>query len=464
MLDHITETRIFCPCSEKNLDWQDYPETLFDPSVCHRVSSLHFCPTCKSVKCFKCLEFETICKFCPRCYATVPNGLSYCNKSCFNCPRCHHYLNISAKTHMSSVNDKKGRSFTFTCTNCLWNLETGIISKPQALTSIVRKLDRNPVHTQFSQLKEFYVRQYEALKLQEQGSKIKHDLLARFSAIELASLTQRQNPVGFSESELSEEEELNEMRSRKSHIGSQNANDKLPLSQELSEKRSLRCKACRSVVLMPDSDPLSTRLEIPGAAADQLPSLLVTGYRNQPEPFRLKHPTARLILTLSNPLSESMDIKISTFEQLDSLGKPLKKDTKMEQDLTSTIGVHITCSEIQLGCKLESSSKPENYVKLIPTVKLTSRTKISRIELMRRDPDNLRNITWSNDEHWFDSTDSSGSVLDRGVNWSSVGINLSVGEGIALGTKINIPLFVGVTTKTSSYGMWTFLNAGEVVK
>lgn len=79
------------------------PVSIWDPFSRHKIESLYFCEFCQEIKCFRCVDEEVVCHYCPVClFEVTPNTArvegNRCPRNCFKCPNCSTSVNPSPIT------------------------------------------------------------------------------------------------------------------------------------------------------------------------------------------------------------------------------------------------------------------------------------------------------------------------------------------------------------------------------
>ncbi|KAG7833690.1 hypothetical protein KL943_003798 [Ogataea angusta] len=312
---------VFCPCYEPPGAAEKVPLTLHDPSLRHPIEELYFCHTCRSIKCYRCVDLEHGPKFCPSCWRSFDHEARYCQRHCFRCPSCRSRLRVKADSNDEDA--KISKSFRFNCANCKWTYTTGKLTKPQPLYEIIRERSKTVLERRFSELKTYYENLYETLHISE--ARHRKRLVGRFSSLELAHVVEHRKlpEIGVIREQTVEQPEL-------------------PLFQELCCKSSVRCKSCRNVLVQPSSEPSSSSFETLSMAISRLPVLECIGST----------------LVITNPSKESMEVQLHL----------------MDSEV-------LTLYETRLYLSARPECKtPEEYAKSIPTPKLTN----SRAEALSR--------------------------------------------------------------------------------
>ncbi|KAG7731199.1 hypothetical protein KL948_003479 [Ogataea haglerorum] len=249
---------VFCPCSEPPGAVDKVPLTLHDPSLRHRLEDLYFCNTCRSIKCYRCVDLEHGSKFCPSCWRSFDHKVRYCQRHCFRCPSCRSRLRVKADSN--SEDPKTSKSFRFSCANCKWTYTTGTLTKPQPLHDIIREKRSTALGRRFNELKTYYENLYETVHISEARHRTR--LIGRYSSLELAHVVERRQlpEIGVIREQKVEEPEL-------------------PLFQELCCKSSVRCKSCREILVQPSPEPSSSSFETLSMAMSRLPVLECRAFR-----------------------------------------------------------------------------------------------------------------------------------------------------------------------------------------
>ncbi|VEU23950.1 DEKNAAC105134 [Brettanomyces naardenensis] len=425
----------FCACREPIDSTASPPLTLYDPSTFHPLHSLQFCAQCNQLKCHRCIQYQITSKFCPQCVQQMSIDSLYCSRSCFTCPQCLlHLLAVTSESLRNESGKITGKIFHFKCPSCDWSYSTDVIKKPQALQSIIVSIrdSQDPVTTRFAELQEFYSKQLEVSNRKETsryGLKTPsfHLPSSESSPPQLALL---QTPP----------------TSSLTHV-------LLPLPTAVRAAYQTSCKSCKEILTLPSKEAASSRLSKTSNATDYIPKMWVTRLRGDDRKgYWTQNKSTGLLLSFRNPLKEPISIKI-TLPNLQDFNASAK------------VRVNVPCSEFEVGARPEEDDrKLENYIKSIPTVLLTDRSKISRVELMTRPADSLERISFKkrvSDGIAGESSESSFSdePADSGINWTSIRVNVEVKGGEL--QAIIVPFYVEVGRKEEKYGYWVRVELGS---
>lgn len=429
---------IYCPCNEKGAFSQDSSiesstktellDAIKDPQNNHTSSSLLFCSECQSIRCRKCVEPQFLTNYCPHCLSPSNHEYNYCVRNCCECPLCSSDLTITASSEQHPSGNK---AFIFKCSSCFYRYNTGPLNKPKSLSSFIRsKISNSQHYTQFSNLQKIHI-------TGDGGSKLKH--WNKRPAANLNSLIEdlrnqnleNESTISFDEKEdVEEANHIQSLRSSESIIpykqylktqtqysldsnkktryinkdmdkneNQKNVNkfifqDLLPLPKKLKSKKLLKCKVCRSNLIVPNTEEIAFKFMKTSNAGDILPLMRIDSFPNYPNVLQIDN-TLKFILSFKNPnLYKKVSVLISTFDESHSehhtkvnlpcnrfvLGKLISvlsdKDQETFKDTKDDTMIH---AKINL---------PEIFIRTIPTVTLRKTTKLSRVELLARTANN----------------------------------------------------------------------------
>lgn len=322
--------KYFCQCMEPSKDDPpDLPLSLSDLSCFHDLPDLYFCPTCRHIRCDRCIQRQISYRYCPHCLRTTSkNGAVTCSRSCFPCPKsCGSHLTVKSES-VHEGDNFVGKQFTFECPNCHWKYQSSLITKPQSVASIVASIGSEHLEKdslRFNQLVDYYTSVKDRVRQErKQVKKMKRLHTSRFVE-EIKSVDLPASPSDTT------------------------ATGSFPQLQTLRSKYEIRCKTCRKLLEIPPSTASSSKYKHTSNAIDYIPRIsLMKG--NQ--------------LNFVNPSAEPVHIRL----------------------ISPNSDVVLPCIEFDVGCFDQNSdlrSLP-TYIKSIPTSELTDATKLSRAELLSR--------------------------------------------------------------------------------
>lgn len=229
----------------------------------YKLAELHFCPNCQSPKSKLQCIYKIESKFCPNCLQNFSSKVSTCGRNCFSCLKCSGHILVSVTDHSN------GKSFEFNCTYCQYSYVTKIISKPKALSSILKqeRLERDLFANTFNKFKSDL--QSDDLNLSDTVKK----------NLQLSGIIEKSDKK----------------------IKLSLSNDTIPSifypqSRKLSTKCSVRCLDCKTYLLVPKDDtPTINKFDINFMALDYLPLIKVMN---------------KNILSFINPLNSSILVKL----------------------------------------------------------------------------------------------------------------------------------------------------------
>ncbi|GMF53531.1 unnamed protein product [[Candida] boidinii] len=523
------EVLYFCPCNESNL--QEcvvnepnligcldslsgglVPLTIYDEDLQHALEELLFCSNCQEVRCFRCTRRKFMIKYCPRCLVKT-NSIEQteCQKNCFTCPTCSNYLEISSKTHYSEdeltaenegKKSIKGKSFVFNCSWCKYEYDTGLISRPQPLNRIInqQKKENLFVNSRFRGLRDNYSRQYQVNKYINASAKerliLQRELIESFSSLEIARFSKTKHfefqdfPVFEYRANENENEDTEKGTSEDKKIkikihDTDNSNEqKFPISAGLKSKCTVHCKKCDKLLLQPDENPIQSKPLKSSFAVNLLPKLYLNHLKGyNPDIKYSENKQYKILISFANQASFEVSFKISTASAYDKLLNPIDTSEtnpppassvkeKNEQEISFI--ARLPCTNFRLGPKPSKLNKPADYVKTIPTIQLTDETKISKAELVMRDPVALTKISVVPKFKEREITDFSDDLslsepVDSGVNWCTVPLIVDIKSLPTTTEMLKLPLYVTIASgetedeeQDSKVGFWSILNLGKI--
>ncbi|OWB62120.1 hypothetical protein B5S29_g3037 [[Candida] boidinii] len=522
----------FCPCNESNLQESMakepnlircldsltsglVPLTIYDEDLQHDLEALLFCSNCQEVRCSRCTRRKFMIKYCPRCLVKT-NSIEQtdCQKNCFTCPTCSNYLEISSKTHYSDEESSpenegkksiKGKSFIFNCSWCKYEYDTGLISRPQPLNRIIgqQKKENCFVNSRFRGLRDNYSRQYQVNNYINASAKerliLQRELIKSFSSLEIARFSKTKHfefqdfPVF--EYRVKENENENQDTDKEPKTNSDdkkikihdidNSNEpKFPISAVLKSKCTTHCKNCDKLLLQPDDNPIQTKPVKSSFAVNLLPKLYLNHLKGDNSDFKFsENKQYKILISFANQASFKMSFTISTASTYDKFLNPIDNtqtnspsypsvNEKNERDIS--VIVRLPCTNFSLGPKPDKLNKPVDFVKTIPTIQLTDETKVSKAELVMRDPVALTKISAVPKSKETDISDFSDDLsfaqpVDSGVNWCTVPLIVDIKSDPVKKEMLKIPLYVTIASgetedeeQDSKVGFWSILNLGKI--
>ncbi len=234
----------------------------------------------------------------------------------------------------------------------------------------------------------------------------------------------------------------------------------VPIAQDLRSKTSKLCKACRRILIKPDPRPHSAKFLTKDMAINYLPTLEISHMPENKEKKFVPGILNKMLLTIINPLLESVTITIST--QAQTTGRYSHKVT-------------ILCPTVKLGPNFEKVDE-KSLVKATPSHLYTRKSKYIQTELLERGANvamsNIHlNISISSnigDDDKHDKTEE-GRVYEEGRNWACIPFEVVpsvVDKTQEDGFLVEIPFFVSISTNRKeenlSVGFWTVGQLGMV--
>lgn len=411
-------TRYLCPCGDSRTDPETrLPRALSSKSL-HGLADLLFCPTCTAIRCSGCSTVHIESKYCPNCMTDYTDhaGITRCAKNCFECPKCDSPLSVTVQN--GAADGVPGKQFTFKCVHCSYSYETRLVTKPAALSTIVR--DEDP--SIFFRLMEKYTLQHKLHTLQESSRKrtpnarLTPALIARMKAmdirhVDLATLDEMDKL----------EHRLGEMRPREADLSSALMEQpSLPSGKHLAAKRKHTCGECSTTLLLPVADPRLMKYLKKEYALDIVP--MVGARTKRPaQQFAAGSDTACL-LSIVNPLAGSINVTISIVASVPATwaGVP--------------VSVSLPITQVTIPGKRERL----NTVDSIPSAYLTNNTAAARAEqLVRAVRREAQRKQVGPDEPF----------AEQGSHWATVPFSVSItGEAAPL-TRPQIPFYITVEAR-----------------
>ncbi|KAF3928978.1 hypothetical protein ABW19_dt0201839 [Dactylella cylindrospora] len=328
---------------ENNFDPRD-PRAAFS---LFPIENLLYCEDCHQIRCPRCVQDEIVCWYCPSCLFEVPSSTvksdgNRCARNCYLCPICTALLVVVPlnPSSASSSSETPVGPFTLFCNHCHWttsDIKPPIqLDKPTSISAQLSKLTPSSEDTEFTRLKQHYAQQLGNAQEDFTNSPAALTRLMGLYAGLGSSGTSRKGR-GVKKLEMKEidrprevvEEQEMEIVERMAIQGLEStANTKQRLSQTheprfLSElkpvavllrtKRSKRCRACRHILVKPESKVQTTRFRIRLVALNYIPSL---GIKRLDPTIQwnslIPHKTHRFLLTVTNPLFDPISVSLLT--------------------------------------------------------------------------------------------------------------------------------------------------------
>ncbi|CUM63540.1 uncharacterized protein PRCAT00001118001 [Priceomyces carsonii] len=453
----FNESNILCPCHCKT------GEDL-NPHFLKHLSYLYFCPSCQAVKCEECCAIHVESKFCPSCLSVYSSNESHCMKSCFNCPKCSSKLSVTVLPHM--LNQREAKFFNFNCVYCKYNYSSEPVLKPRPVFTIVKE-DKQKNDSSTNMFNDIYNNMINREKLNvinQNDYALSPDIINKLEIMGIKKVskfnptTHLQDSVNKNElvainptedfskaSQVAIKDKMSDFMNVKQRCKNGNiSNDSsilYPIATTLIPKKSLKCLMCNNNILTPNVDTI--KYDVKWNAVDFLPTLHLSNPDDE-EPDRMLEPgvSYTFLISLTNPLSEKADIKLS---YISKLGKSFISSADIQAD------IYILATEVSLG----PSHNLKDLIKSIPTSFLTKKTMISRSEIsLRRE-----------------------AAIKSGVNdWCLIPLNFTAtfSKNIkAQNVDIYVPLYITVTSElpdkvremeTSKeqlkFGYWNIIKLG----
>ncbi|EMR10511.1 hypothetical protein PNEG_01222 [Pneumocystis murina B123] len=428
---------IYCPCADSPIDFKkdepisnflDTPADIIDTRdqrmsfSLHPLSNLYFCEECYAIRCPRCVQEETISQFCPNCLFEVPKSSIYSNgnrKGLYICPICFASLSLVELESLKkghSYSDKDPSSYALECPYCQWtSAEINIIfEKPSGLNAQMK--DSLPEISKkklfYSKLRAHYEETYGTLKLQTNNHSGISKMINIYERIKKKYSLKNKKEVdvfNFYENsrdleddqeiikKMAEMKNLNEIATIKQRLNQLYhvifKNDLKPIPYLLRAKRSKRCRSCKSILISPESKPMSAKFRIKLIAMNYIPTISLKcfpGPISNCSPGKLSPNVTNLfLLTVTNPLYQKIKVFLAT---------PQRTSGKYSHSVT------ILCPEFEVGANKDTSNN-NSITKSIP--KDTTKMPIS------------------------------GALWDRGKNWTTVVLEIIPSEIISNNIDFN---------------------------
>lgn len=445
-------SRYLCLC-DQDADPQTKLPRHGGASNLHLPPDLYFCPRCHTLKCTHCCTVEVECKYCPSCmsdYSDSP-GLTRCTKNCFQCPECRSPLDIDIQN--LEVDHCKGKKFSFSCVHCNYRYHTRFISKPASLTTILkqeRPLYFAQLHAKYSIRHRLHAGLTDPKSAPGQGSDSAHSRASLPMTPEVLSKMQQLNvnPEHIMDERDSLIYRMAQIETHPVDIDRDfrpPSEPKLPLGNHLYAKNSRACNICATKLCVPIADPRLMKYLTKEVAPDIVPAVtvkrrkdktggskigpdsgLVSADPHDPELAAEEPNSVSCILSVVNPLLDSMNVTVST------LGQDSPNSAALVPLQTST-----SCSLPVTSFTIGPRQEKAKVLDAVPSVYLTDATPQSRAEKLTR---TIRNEL------------KSGS-LEKGFNWVSVPLNVLACRAPS---EVLMPLTVCVyvTVETRAPSAW----------
>lgn len=400
-----------CLCGSTSIDVKlKLPSTL-GPSNFQRLGDLYFCPTCQVIKCIHCCRSKIECKYCVNCMSDYTDnlGMVRCLKNCFECPQCFSPLNVSVED--ATIDTAKGKRFTFKCGFCDYKYHTQVVTKPAALSAIV-KGESDP---RFAQLHERYTLLQKLQQVEEKQAvpKVSEVALRRMKAMDI------KHPKNLVEiDKLTEKlatsltEELKDME----------RNDiKLPLGKQLVAKISHACNICKAPLMVPVADHRLMKILSKEYASDIVPRISAKVSQKDVRNFSA-HSDTQCVLSLVNVTGSSVNVTVSVVSQLPT--KHMSNNAEIAVSLPTT---HFS---------IQGRREKQSAVDSVPTPYLTSNTKMARAEQLTRAA-----------RREAQKRDNTENTMEIGPNWVSVPFTVTNNSENALAASASVPFYITVELK-----------------
>ncbi|KAK6335632.1 hypothetical protein TWF696_002400 [Orbilia brochopaga] len=337
---------------DENLEDED-GENNFDPRdpraafSLFPIENLLYCEDCHQIRCPRCVQDEIVCWYCPSCLFEVPSSTvksdgNRCTRNCYLCPICTALLVVMPVTHSpaGTASDTPIGPFNLFCSHCHWttsDLQPPIqLEKPTSISAQLAKLSASPQDAEFARLKQHYAQQLGNAQEDFANSPAALTrLMGLYAGLGTGGAGRKGRGVKKLEMkeidrprEVAEEREMDAVeRLAKAGLDA-TTNTKQRISQPheprfltelkpvavlLRTKRSKRCRACRHILVKPESKVQTTRFRIRLVALNYIPSVGIK--RLDPSitlTSLIPHKTHRFLLTVTNPLFDPISVSLLT--------------------------------------------------------------------------------------------------------------------------------------------------------
>ncbi|KAF3918502.1 hypothetical protein ABW21_db0205681 [Orbilia brochopaga] len=337
---------------DENLEDED-GENNFDPRdpraafSLFPIENLLYCEDCHQIRCPRCVQDEIVCWYCPSCLFEVPSSTvksdgNRCTRNCYLCPICTALLVVMPVTHTpgAAASDTPVGPFNLFCSHCHWttsDLQPPIqLEKPTSISAQLAKLSAPPQDAEFARMKQHYAQQLGNAQEDFANSPAALTrLMGLYAGLGTGGVGRKGRGVKKLEMkevdrprDVVEEREL-ELIERLAKLGldaTTNAKQRIaqpheprfltelkPVAVLLRTKRSKRCRACRHILVKPESKVQTTRFRIRLVALSYIPSV---GIKRLDPSINLTslipHKTHRFLLTVTNPLFDPISVSLLT--------------------------------------------------------------------------------------------------------------------------------------------------------
>ncbi|AMD22040.1 HGL300Wp [Eremothecium sinecaudum] len=364
-------------------------------------SDLNCCTQCHSLSCFSCQDFRPVLKYCPKCLEEpAKTDQIFCNRNCFQCPRCSISLVISSE----KVGEEM-KQYTFNCTGCKWNFVTPPTGRIKSLTKYILEL-YNSQHARAYEIMTHLLNKKHLLQLEGKSF----------------NFTQSEpSPEGYSSKSITQRlivgEKLHNL-----------INEQIPLPFEEDKKTELypkrthlkcryiySCPNCHNTMSVPDQRPGSSRLMKDSFAMNILPHIRiesaskVLGTTTDDDTLAIVFVNA----TPSKPVEFSLTASESLFLPIRGFILPsVSNDTNSH---TNTEGKDVNLQIL------------EDYIKYVPTYLLGKDNKLSQAERTRRMGSmfSFRNNNGIKIQQLAPGDDEDVQPLDQGDAWCALPLKVT---------------------------------------
>ncbi|AET39556.1 uncharacterized protein Ecym_4519 [Eremothecium cymbalariae DBVPG len=381
-------------------------------------SDLNICRECYSLSCFRCQGFEPVVKYCPKCLEE-PGKMDqiFCNRNCFQCPRCDISLVISSEKMDS---DKK--CYLFNCTGCKWTFTTPPTGKIKSLTKYILELYSSKNARAYELITHLHNKKQ---LLQWEGKAFKFDEIV--SALEgnaPRSIVQR----------LAVGEKLHQLISEQIPLPLKDDSNEVLYPKRLHLKCKYRytCPQCNHTLSVPDDSPSSSRLHKESFAMNILPRIRI---EKLAVALGMDHqdPSAFAIVVINPNPSRSIEC---TLTASDTLFMPIRKFNIPAVSVNDYKIIKNSGKDINLQIL-------EQYAKFTPTYMLGNDHKINRAERTRRLGSRFpfQNSTTNSINLLDYDIDEDAKAIDKGDGWCILPLKLLNKGNHLLNLLVNIEGF-----------------------
>ncbi|EPS41882.1 hypothetical protein H072_4160 [Dactylellina haptotyla CBS 200.50] len=316
------------------------------------IENLLYCEDCHQIRCPRCVTDEIVCWYCPSCLFEVPSSTvksdgNRCTRNCYLCPICTALLVVIPVNHIpssSSAAEQQQGPFNLFCSHCHWttsDLSPPLqLEKPTSISAQLAKVTPSAHDAEFNRLKQHYAQQLGNAQEDFTNSPAALTrLMGLYTGLGAGGSGHAGGRKGRGVKKLEMKEidrprevveeremEIVEQMAKLGIHATTNTKQRLnqpheprflselrPTAVLLRTKRSKRCRACRHILVKPESKVQTTRFRIRLVALNYIPSLTIKRLDPSIQLSSLvPHKTHRFLLTVTNPLFDPISVSLLT--------------------------------------------------------------------------------------------------------------------------------------------------------